>query len=178
MIIDVIDMEDPAVGRDVSSRLAGLGTTMVMLYGMCNGVGQMVGDVTRAAGRLNSINALRIWSHGGPGLQNVSAGAAVANVHWAGISNSNINSLEPTLKSLRPYFAPRARVELRGCDVGLGNAGQRLLIKLAEIFGVEVHAGIVTQYGIGWIGPVHVALPNGTMYCSTGVSATAAGFGG
>ncbi|MEW6730059.1 MAG: hypothetical protein AB1489_01860 [Acidobacteriota bacterium] len=36
MIIDVIDMEDPAVGGWAETALAGVNSEKVILYGMCN----------------------------------------------------------------------------------------------------------------------------------------------
>ena len=54
MIIDVIDMEDPVLGSNRAQWLRYLGARSVRieLYGMCNGVGQMIQEITdRAAGR-------------------------------------------------------------------------------------------------------------------------------
>jgi hypothetical protein len=167
--IDVIDNEDPVVGTDVNSELDGRGvnSTRVQMYGMCNGVGQMITDITQVA-PVAGIGALRIWSHGGPGGQNVSAGQADMDVHWAGISVANIEQIRDTLTRLAPYFSPNGWAELRGCNVAADADGEALLQRLAAIWGVPVQAGILAQSGIDWVGPVHQSDPAGNMSCTAG----------
>jgi len=169
MIVDVIDMEDPELGRDRRAQLDRLGarSLQLVMYGMCNGVGQMVQDVASRvpAGRLQ---VLRIWSHGRAGGQTISGGhggEAYRVAHWTGISIANLGALTPTLSRLKPLFAPRARVELRGCEVASGSDGQSLLLGLARIWGVPVLAGTATQYRAEWDGTVAQATPTGALMC-------------
>jgi hypothetical protein len=174
MDVDVIDMEDPAVGRDVRSRLDArrVASTKITMYGMCNGVGQMIQDIVGVAPR-GGVDALRIWSHGRPGGQTVSggeAGEAGRVQHWTGISVANIDALHDQLVGLNPVFAPGARVELRGCSVAGGAPGDELLQRLARLWGVTVQGGTVVQTGIDWIPPVHQASPSGAMSCTMGTN--------
>jgi hypothetical protein len=170
MIIDVIDMEDPELGRDRRGQLDRLGarSLKLVMYGMSNGVGQMVRDVAARvpAGRLQ---VLRIWSHGRSGGQTISGGhggEAYRVAHWTGISVANLDALRPTLSILTPLFAPNGRVELRGCEVASGEDGQNLLLALAGIWRVPVLAGIATQYRAEWDGTVVQASPSGGLMCA------------
>lgn len=168
MIIDVIDMQDPKSGSEVKRGLSGTDSKVVCLYGMSNGIGQMITEVINAAGMVYSIDALRIWAHGTSGSQVLSSGEYLMEEHWCGIDVSMIREIEPTLKRLAPYFKPGARVELRGCNIARGKKGERLLKELARIWGVAVQAGTADQVGVNWIGPVVEASPQGTLICTTG----------
>jgi hypothetical protein len=174
MNIDVIDMEDPALGNDRLQQLndAGVQSTKIIMYGMCNGVGQMITDITQVA-PVAGIGVLRIWSHGRSGGQTISgghAGEAGRVQDWTGISVANLAAVRDELTPLNPYFAPGARVELRGCNVAADSDGEALLQGLAGIWGVTVQAGILTQYHINWDGPVHQSDANGALSCTAGES--------
>ena len=169
MYIDVIDMTDSNLGN---SRIQGLNnlsvaSTQLQFYGMSNGVQQMVSSVQSALGG-NSIDALRIWGHGGPGLQNVTAGASgsSANSDFSGITTDNFTQLG--LQQLAPLFGSGAWVELRGCSVGAGGAGNALLLDLASLLGVPIYAGEVTQWTVDWSPPVTVGYPSGGIACAQG----------
>ncbi len=170
MIIDVLDMEDPVLGGNRCQWLEYLGARSVKInmYGMSNGVGQMIEDIIQRAA-IGNLNVLRIWSHGGPGMQNVSAGASGSGaVHWASISVANIGQISDTLGRLTFYFAPHARAELRGCNVAQGASGERLLSQLARIWAVTVQAGTIVQTTGRWSGPVVQADPYGNLSSVTG----------
>ncbi len=173
MIIDVLDMEDPVLGKNRQQWLNYLGASSVKInmYGMSNGVGQMISDIKQRAS-IGRLERLRIWSHGAPGMQNVSAGASGSGaVHWASLSVSNIAQVRETLAQLRPYFSPHhAHVELRGCNVAQGAQGEQLLVELARIWGVPVQAGTVVQTTGRWAGTVVQAEPNGALSCTTGMA--------
>jgi Domain of unknown function (DUF4347) len=171
MNIDVIDMEDPVLGKDRQKQLddRGVDSTKIIMYGMSNGVGQMITDISQRAA-VGDVSVLRIWSHAGPGDQNISAGHGDENTSWAGISGDNINAMRDTLAGLNPYFAPGSRVELRGCNVAAGGKGEALLQALAGIWGVTVQGGIQTQYHIDWDGPVHQSDASGNLSCTAGES--------
>ena len=167
MIVDVIDMEDPILGADRAAQLGRLGAHSIKLrmYGMSNGVGQMIQDLASSvpAGRLQ---VLRIWSHGRSGGQTISGGhggEAFRVAHWTGISVANLDVLAPTLARLKTLFLPSGRVELRGCEVASGSDGRTLLLRLAKIWGVPVLAGIALQYRAEWDGNVTRASPSGTL---------------
>jgi hypothetical protein len=172
MNIDVIDMADPNVGNDVTARLNSLGVVskQLPLYGMSNGLAQMVSSVQEVT--TEAIQALRIWGHGGPGSQTVTGGTAGdAAQDFAGIDTENFGQLQP----LAPLFDPNGWVELRGCSVGAGNEGAALLLDLAALFNVSVYGATTTQAGTGWDGPVTRATPSGSLSTGMGpdVSASA-----
>jgi len=175
LVIDVIDMEDSTLGQHRQSRLdsRGVRSTRIIMYGMSNGVGQMVQDILSVA-PCGGVTVLRIWSHGREGGQTVSGGHAGEEgrmQHWTGISVGNIDALRDQLARLNPAFAPGARVELRGCSVGGGSAGEQLLQRLSQIWGVTVQGGTVTQYNIDWDPPVYQAdPPDGAMSCTMGTN--------
>ena len=169
MIIDVIDMEDPALGRDRKAQLERLGASShkLEMYGMSNGVGQMIREIAKlvSPGRLQ---VLRIWSHGRAGGQTISGGHGgepYRLAHWTGISIANLGALTPTLSPLKALFAAGGRAELRGCEVADGPDGEHLLVGLARIWGVPVLAGLATQYRAEWDGTVVQASPTGGLTC-------------
>jgi len=169
MIIDIIDATEASDRHEVSAIKQGGGNPLVM-YGMSAAVEHMVNQVKIRAVRHGSISLLRFHGHGAPGMMNIAAGKEAHFQHHSGISNSNIESMKGTLDQLKPFFSDRARVELHGCNVAKGASGQKLLKDLAKIWGVLVSAGVDSQYGgVGkqfkFEGPVHTAMPNGTMMC-------------
>jgi hypothetical protein len=169
MIIEVIDMDDSTTGPASASiglwnarTRPGAGRTILKLYGMSNGVGQMVSEIRQVA-RAGSISVLRIWGHGYPGGQGVSGGHSGTSFRddFAGMTVDNFEGIRGTLGTLRPLFVPGGRVELRGCDVAQGN-GDQLLVKLAKLWGVRVQGGTVVQHaGSNWDGQPVEAGPDG-----------------
>jgi hypothetical protein len=172
MFIDVIDMTDANLGNSRAAGLSNLGvvSTQLPLYGMSNGLAQMVSAVQGAA--TSPIQALRIWGHGGPGSQNVSAGASGdADQDFAGITADNF----PQLKPLAPLFDHGGWVELRGCSVGAFPDGAVLLLDLASLLNVFVYGAELVQTSVAWSGPVACATPSGALSSCVGpdVSASA-----
>lgn len=89
MVIDVIDMENPAVGNDVKNGLSRRG------MGMSNGIGQMVSNIMQCAPQ-GGVSDLRIWSQGCPGGQTISGGYVGEDgrvQHWTGISREAAKTL-------------------------------------------------------------------------------------
>ena len=172
MKIDVVDMDDPVLGAHRRGVAQGSGSTVIEMYGMSNGIGQMVADIMRVAPR-GSIKVLRIWGHGWSGGQLIASGHdGQAGVdHGSGLWQHNLSQFEPELRRLRPYFRRGGRVELKGCQVASGLAGEEFLGALARIFGVNVIAAIETQGGPGhawvagqhWNGPLVQVTPSGAM---------------
>ena len=145
---------------------------MILKYGgMSNGVGQMVSDIKQKA-QPKGLKVLRIWSHGGPGGQAVTLSPGVnPKGQRAGISMANFGEVKPALDQLTPYFAPRGRVELRGCNVGVGYDGIDLLKVLANLWRVDVYAAINSQPigPIDWLGPVVRVTPRGDYVPTSGI---------
>jgi Domain of unknown function (DUF4347) len=169
-------MEDPQLGKDREGQLNRLGakSLRLIMYGMSNGVAQVITEITRRA-PIGAVNVLRIWSHGRAGGQTFTGGhggEAYRVAHWTGISVANIDALAPTLSELAPYFSPHGRVELRGCEVASGAEGEQLLLRLAAIWQVPVLAGSATQFRAEWDGTVVEATPSGALMCmsATGIN--------
>lgn len=110
----------------------------------------------------NKISVLRIWSHG---WTHYSDNRDYPNGNFTvGSDNVRVDSFEQhraELKRLTPYFAPSARIELRGCSPAKGN-GKDMMVKLAQIWGADVHGSTETQELIFWKLPVYVATPQAT----------------
>ncbi|MDH3528976.1 MAG: hypothetical protein OEQ28_05390 [Acidobacteriota bacterium] len=136
MIIDVIDMVDGA-GKYQKEDLIRMGYKhFVELTLMSNGLMEMKNRIIKTAVS-QSIKVLRIWGHGGPGVQNVSLGTCDPGNKEHGMSAITINNLN-NLIQLGPYFAPNARAELRGCSVA--NDKGRMMSALARLWQVRVQA--------------------------------------
>jgi hypothetical protein len=167
MKIDVVDMDDAVLGTHRRGLAQSSGSTVIEMNGMSNGIGQMVTNIMNAASP-GSIEVLRIWGHGWSGGQLISSGhsAQTGVDHGSGLWASNLSQFQNTLGQLRSYFASGGRVELKGCQVASGTAGEDFLKALARIFGVNVVGAVETQGGAWvagqhWNGPLVQASPNG-----------------
>jgi hypothetical protein len=163
--IDVVDMGDPRLAQDVLGELreANCGSKVITLPRTDDGVGYMSRAVRRSVGPRN-LWVLRLWGHGGCGFQNLSSGQdSYYGADWrGGLSTDNLDALEDTLAPLRPLFVnEKARVELRGCISGFSSFGTALMLKLAKILKVRVHASSDFQAGLRWISQVWEADPYG-----------------
>jgi hypothetical protein len=169
MYIDCIDMTDSNLGNNRIQWLNYLcvASTQLQFYGMSNGVQQMVNGVTNAASG-STIDVLRIWGHGGPGGQNVTAGASgtSGNQDFAGITVDNFNQLG--LEQLASRFSSGGSLELRGCNVAADGSGNALLLDLASLLCVPVYGGILVQDSGLWTPPVTCAYPSGGLATTAG----------
>ncbi len=166
--IDVVDMGDPAVAQDVLMCLnrADCGSKVITVPPLDDGVEYMVRAVCRSV-KPRDLWVLRIWGHGGCGMQNVSGGHdSYYGPDWhGGLTTDNLDDLELTLSALRPLFVnEKARVELRGCIAGFSSFGSALMLKLARMLKVRVHASSDFQIGIRWISRVWEADPYGYVH--------------
>ena len=69
-----------------------------------------------------------------------------------GLTEDNYNTVG--IDGLSGLFSQSGSVELRGCSVGSGDGGQKLVAGLAGLLGVNVYAGDVTQWTVNWSPPV------------------------
>jgi len=169
--IDVVDMYDPGLGTHRRNLVLGSGSVLIELYGMSNGIGQMVTEIMRVA-VTSMIVVLRIWGHGWAGGQLIASGkeAQMGVDHGSALWNENLARFEPELRRLRHYFRKGSHVELKGCRVASGAKGERLLISLARALQVDVIAATdvqggkeVWRAGRHWDGPLVQASPNGAL---------------
>lgn len=148
MIIDVIDLSDCSF-QHVRPYLERAGHKhFVELCCMPGGLTELVRRIVTIA-PLFSIRVLRVWGHGGAGAQFISSDKDDAANHGAAITVRE----RRTLANLSAYFAPNARVELRGCSVA--DDGGLLINMLAHLWNVRVQAARGRQEGLfEWIGVV------------------------
>jgi hypothetical protein len=172
MRVDVIDMSDPKLGNHRKSMVAEYSECIIVMYPMSNGIVQMIDNVYNRVSASGDISILRIWGHGWAGGQLIAAGADMTS----GVNNAsalwgpNVNDYSDYLSKLSELFASDGHVELKGCSVGQGTAGEKFLVKLAVVLNVPVQAGSITQggqdsslssfSGIGWDGWVVEATPD------------------
>ena len=163
-VVDVLDMEDNQVMHLIATELDGLGTKVVKLYGVSNGIMAMIDAVIYAVeGKPNSIRVLRFWGHGYIGGDGQIVVGNVALVH------SNVDRVGVKMMRLRLYFINGARVELRGCEVASGN-GKGVMLELAKIWNVNIHGSEKDQILINtWTPPVKEATPDGGFRGISGV---------
>lgn len=162
MEIDVVDVTDPRLNPTVT-ELQKRGKSTVLTYcAMSNGLNQMVHDIMTVA-KPGSITVMRIWAHGTPSVVGISSGddPRVIRMHLTGISPGAMANPAQELGKLKPYFAAKGRLELRGCETGAGADGEKIMDDLADLLGVEVHASPDDQNmtGLAWFGRVFVARP-------------------
>jgi hypothetical protein len=172
LAINALNLVDPDVGIIEATLRKKANRQIIFKYGgMSNGVGQMVFDVKNAA-TTASVEVLRIWSHGSAGAQGVSAQPQVTPTgERAGIALSNFDQIQKDLSQLRPYFVSGGRLELRGCNVGVGDDGIKLLKTLANTLQIEVHAPLDNQPigPVDWKGPVQKVTPQGAVFTISGL---------
>ena len=111
MKIDVIDMDDRVLGTHRRGLAQSSGSTVIEMYGMCNGVSQMVTEIVRVAAP-RSIDVLRIWGHGWSGGQLIAAGASaqVGVDHGSALWAHNMAQYGSDLSRLNRYFCAGGRV--------------------------------------------------------------------
>jgi hypothetical protein len=161
--VDSIDMASGWFAKEVLDDVTkpSVGSIIVRVPKMANGVEYLVNQLHRLV-RPKNLWVLRIWGHGGVGMQLASAGEdATYDPDWgAGLSVFNFSGLEDKLETLRPLFiSEKARIELRGCIAGFGAFGSQLMMKLANTCGCRVHASDEFQAGNNWRGQVWEANP-------------------
>ena len=118
----------------------------------------MNGIKTKAGG--NKISVLRIWSHGVTHYMDGGQYDQGGNFLLGGekVGPDTIDQYASSLAILTPIFEPGARVELRGCQAAYGK-GKDMMLRLAEIWKVEVQGAERSQPMIFWVPPVFSAIP-------------------
>jgi hypothetical protein len=168
MRVNVIDLTDPRMSMDLNYiKKSDPQSRIIKLQGMSNAITEMVNSIERAAGNGN-LEILKIWGHGFPGGQIVSSGTNANDIlnHYSGLEVSDLDQTIAQLRRLKGQFTYNGAVELKGCNVAAGTRGETFLKSLAQIWGVPVRAGIVSQrMGSDWTGTVVEAHPDGGLRC-------------
>lgn len=146
MRIDVVDVEVDERGMEpmahyATDYLARQGRVYVMNL-VTDSWQSLIGRIMNASHGRGSIDILQIHSHGTPGTM------------FSGrLNEGNAHLLAPVFGALAPFFAPGGDVFLKGCTTG---QSPRLLVPLADAFGVRVTAGVQEQFAGGPITDVYV----------------------
>jgi hypothetical protein len=171
-IIDVVDAGDPMVPRTSELVLTAIGAGKPIKLGlMCNGVEQMVNDVTRRGEY--PIALLRMTGHGNLGhWMTVSVGTVahlgkeayreVKAEYFSYIDLRHFEKLRQILSRLTPYFAKFGSMEHLGCQLGRVSETQRMMQKLSDVWQVPVSAGKMKQDAHSLprlVGDVYTAFP-------------------
>lgn len=169
-VISSVDLGDPRLKEDVDNfRKAG--ADPMVLGGMCNGLGQMVTNITARA-RAGRVAAVRFDGHGNLGRWlTISVGnvaelkgdvyRAIESEYMSYIASSNFTKVTHVISPLGRIFAPFGHVEHLGCTLGARRETRLMLGKLADLWGVPIRVGIRLQ-PIGTIeivGPSFTAFP-------------------
>jgi Putative peptidoglycan binding domain len=172
-VVSSVDMTDPALATDVAA-LKAAGDTPIEMYGMCNGLEQLMTNVAGRAGG-KSIAALRLDGHGNLGRWlTVSVGDVVdmprneykliEKEYHSYVDSKHYAEVEPVLARLSRRFAPFGFAEHHGCTLGKRPETRKMLAKLADLWGVPFSVGITTQ-DVGAVtyfnGPVVTVFPHG-----------------
>jgi len=178
-VITSVDLGDPRLQADVD-RFQRSFDDPIVLGGMCNGLGQMVQEVSTRA-RPGRVAALRFDGHGNLGeWLTVSVGnvadlreskilaerreyAEIAKETYSYISAENFNMVAGIVQPLSAIFAPFGFAEHLGCTLGRRPNTQKMLRKLADLWGVPIRVGVNLQT-VGSIeisGPIFTAFPRG-----------------
>ncbi len=170
--VDVVDITDPDLRRTEAMQVFYSDRTPVVGdRNMCVNV-----SAIQVFAEHLGMRKLRFHGHGGPGFQGVACGHLTTTL--SGLSDLarrtpgaiSVESLEGDsvharqLRRLRGCFEPGGWIELHGCNAGRGERGRKLVDRLAQIVGVRVYAGTLTQYAGGhqsfrFEGPVICGLP-------------------
>jgi peptidoglycan hydrolase-like protein with peptidoglycan-binding domain len=117
--------------------------------GASNGVGQMVARAIQA-GQSTKLGLLRVFGHGGRGIQVISAGRGAipggSGEHQSALTPTVVRHMRAEMRRMAVAFQPYGSAELHGCRVADGDPGRLLLKDLAEAWGVPVTAGIQKQH--------------------------------
>lgn len=179
-VIDIVDCSDQA-GLNTCDNLIGHNTSTIAMGGMSNASLKMVDLVIGAAeGQRGAIRCLAFWGHGsidadhnGLGLQFV-AGTGTGMETRNDLGSATVEVLRTQLAQLQPFFAPGARVELRGCGVANG-PGIEAMKRLASLWQVRVQGNRKDNMSMYWgMGPGNDARlaevgPDGTLRWVKGI---------
>jgi hypothetical protein len=175
--VDVIDVDEfvDAKGHAIANpgqtytgeamaALIANGITPIALYGQSYGVATMVQQIISRVIKPRRMVLLRIYGHGAPGSQNISAGKAAQDEHVTSLDPKSFKWTTPLLTQLAPFFAPWGTMELHGCHVG--QSAHHFLKTIADKVQVPVTAAFHSQYAGGrgqWTfnGPTTTVYPHG-----------------
>ncbi len=165
-IIDCIDVFDENLFHLEARRIRGLGGSMVLVGGACNGVQEAV-EAIRHAASSGQVFLLRFHGHGGPGIAGISWGHGEAGIDYdSGLRHDDVDALHSTLHQLRGIFGPYGSIQFMHCKTGSGPEGQQLLSSVADIVGVPATGAVDIERGGGlnsfrYVGQTVTAVPGG-----------------
>ncbi|MBZ5564763.1 MAG: peptidoglycan-binding protein [Acidobacteriia bacterium] len=166
-IVDCIDVWDRALWVMEQRDIRAVGGSPILIGGACNGVDQIVSDI---CSRARNVFLLRFHGHGAPGVASVATGQG--ELDPSSQERSDITSDSRTmsvLSRLRSVFGPYGCVQFMHCETAGGQAGRRLLSRIAHAMQVPATAAIREQLGGGlntfrFEGPTVTELPSSTLH--------------
>ncbi|MBS0340274.1 MAG: VCBS domain-containing protein, partial [Proteobacteria bacterium] len=113
--------------QELLSAQAAPGVTVLVVHSNEDGLAA----ISAALASLGQVDSIQILSHGASGQFTLGNRT---------ISSDNIDQLAGQLKDWSAELAPGADIQLYGCNVGAGPAGQTLVNELARLTGADVGA--------------------------------------
>jgi len=163
-VVDVIDTVDGIVSACSLDDIKrdDPDTTVIPVPPIIGGLPFMVDAILKRT-KNHEINVLRIWGHGGAGIQNIAAGHSADG--WRTDGSLDIRHFEQAaglLSTLHSrFYSCKSRIELRGCRVAAGSRGRELMLAVSKAVGVRVLAAVDYQSRMYWHNSVFQADPDG-----------------
>jgi peptidoglycan hydrolase-like protein with peptidoglycan-binding domain len=153
-IVDAVDVTDPEVAEADIPVIQSYGGVPIETGAMCNGVGQVIEDVSRRVRGNGKLVLLRFHGHGGPGIMGISHGTRAMwqrqGLHIdpmrerTVISPQTLAAMSNEFRRLQPLFADLGFAEMHGCRIAQNPAMMNTLVHLWQ---VPVTAGVGGQRG-------------------------------
>ena len=176
-VVSSIDAGDPGLAKEDARALEAVGDKPILLGAMCNGLGQLITEVSARCGGLK-LAALRLDGHGNLGRwMTISVGEVadlskenpreyrlVAKEYFSYINPTHFAKVAPLLSQLSSKFAPFGFAEHHGCSLGKRPETRKMMAKLANLWRVPISVGTRLQsFGViaDFEGPVFTAYPAG-----------------
>ncbi|MFJ2426612.1 VCBS domain-containing protein [Pseudomonas sp. NPDC087804] len=120
----------------IDSRIENRDQLLAQLPGNVTAIVVNVGEdglaaISAALAQLGKVDSIQVMSHGASGQFTLGNRT---------ITSDNVDSLSKTLEQWRSNLTQGADIQLYGCDVGAGAAGQTLVTELARWTGADVGA--------------------------------------
>ncbi len=96
-----------------------------------NGDQDGIAAITKALQQMQDVDSIQILSHGSAGQFNLGS---------SNITSSNLAGISDSLESWKSQLSETADIQLYGCRIGAGEAGQTLVAELARWTGADVAA--------------------------------------
>jgi hypothetical protein len=140
---------DKAGPRALAQKLRQQGKLVQEIYAFCvvDAILQIMRDSVRQVDLNMKVDLLRFYGHGTYGVQNVGGNRNLSQVETLLAVRNGKLLHQSSLRLLQSLMTATSRVELHGCKVGGGQGGE-LLVRMANVLGVEISAAAVNQVSV------------------------------